>query len=137
MARLPKHPISPIGPTSLLVQVEAIEDTLQPVNYLDNCLSVVFLVELAAEVSSDISTSDVPEEEDPDPDRVLKFGRILMPETILTNLKEAAEEHNMTDLNHLNELLNMDQDKQHLAAHLKDQYDMDAILNVLGDIRHE
>jgi hypothetical protein len=132
------------GPASLRVQVEAIGGTLQPVNYLDNRLSVVFLVELSEEMSSDISTPDPPhvtKNEDPYEGRVLEFGGILMPETLLTNLKKAAEEHNVTDLRkHLDELRHLDQDKQRLAAHLTDlanQYNMDAILNVLGDIRHE
>ena len=66
---------------------------------------------------------------------------IILPESVLTSLRRAARDHNATHLKkHLHDLRQMDEKVQHLAEHLSDlaqEFDMDAILNVLGDIRHE
>jgi|GEM_PF-2339915 hypothetical protein len=66
---------------------------------------------------------------------------IILPKSSLTSHRKSARDHKDTQpKKHLHALRHMDKELHHLADHISDlaqEFDMDAILNVLGDIRHE
>ncbi len=81
------------------------------------------------------SLSVEPEEPTVDP------GDLVLPEPLYRSLKEAVEGHSVTELRKcLDELEALDGAERQLAVHLRrlsQQYDMEAILTTLSEVRHE
>jgi len=71
----------------------------------------------------------------------LDFSKIALPENLFLCLKEAAELYSVTELeSYLDEVSQLGEDGHLLAEHLRglsQKYDMEAILNVLSEIKHE
>lgn len=66
---------------------------------------------------------------------------MVLPDSLLARLKEAAEIHSITELKKcLDEVQALGAEGRRLAAHLRElnqRFDMEGILTILGDIRHE
>jgi hypothetical protein len=69
------------------------------------------------------------------------FSSITIPEHIYLSLKEAAEVYSVTELGrYLDAVAKLGEDGQLLAEHLRQlsrNYDMEAILNILSEVRQE
>ena len=70
-----------------------------------------------------------------------EWGCVVLPEALLSRLREAAELYSVTEVEEcLDELEATDAAGRQLATHLRllnQQYNMDAILDILKEVRHE